>query len=83
MLRDTLPSGLGNNKMERAFHRGHRTTRMSDAKQFYSTNEVADLHPVCTRTVHRRIKGGDIKAIKFGNLVRIPSKSLQKYLAAT
>jgi len=54
---------------------------MSDTKQFYSINEVADLFGVCTRTVHRRIKGGDIKVIKFGNLVRVPSKSLQKYLA--
>jgi len=28
-------------------------------------------------------KSGDIKAIKFGSLVRIPAKSLKKYLAAT
>ena len=56
---------------------------MNEAKQFYSINEVADLFGVCTRTIHRRIKGGDIKAIKFGSLVRIPAKSLKKYLATT
>ena len=56
---------------------------MSDAKQFYSMNEVANLFGVCRRTIHRRIKDGDIKVIKFGRLVRIPAKSLKKYLAAT
>jgi excisionase family DNA binding protein len=56
---------------------------MSESKQFYSMNEVAELFGVSRLTVHRRIKGGDIKAIKFGNLVRIPAKSLKKYLAAT
>lgn len=50
-------------------------------KPFYSINEVADLFGVCRRTVHRRIKAGDIKTIKFGTLVRIPAKSLKKYLA--
>ena len=56
---------------------------MNEAKQFYSMNEVADLFGVCRRTIHRRIKDGDIKVIKFGRLVRIPAKSLKKYLAAT
>ena len=50
-------------------------------KPFYSINEVADLFEVNRRTVHRRIKAGDIKTIKFGALVRIPAKSLKKYLA--
>ena len=53
------------------------------AKQFYTMDEVADLFEVSRLTVHRRIKDGDIKAIKFGNVVRIPAKSLKKYLAAT
>ena len=56
---------------------------MSESKQFYSMNEVAELFGVSRLTVHRRIKGGDIKAIKFGNLVRIPAKAIKKYLAAT
>ena len=55
---------------------------MSEAKQFYSINEVAALFGVSRLTVHRRIKGGDIKAIKFGSLVRIPAKSLKKYISA-
>ena len=53
------------------------------AKLFYSKNEVADLFCVHPRTVHRMIKNGDIKAIKFGKVVRIPAQSLKKYLAAT
>ena len=56
---------------------------MNEAKQFYSINDVADLFGVCRMTVHRRIKDGDIRAIKFGKVVRIPAKSLKKYLAAT
>ena len=56
---------------------------MSEAKLFYSMNEVADLFGVSRLTIHRRIKSGDIKAIKFGSLVRIPAKSLKKYLAGT
>ena len=56
---------------------------MTEAKQFYSINEVADLFGVHRRTVQRRITHGDIRAIKFGKVVRIPVKSLQKYLAAT
>ena len=53
------------------------------AKLFYTIAEVGDLFGVSTRTIHRRIKSGDIKAIKFGLVVRIPAKSLKKYLAAT
>jgi excisionase family DNA binding protein len=46
-------------------------------------NEVADLFEVCRMTIHREIKRGNIKAIKFGKVVRIPAQSLKKYLAAT
>ena len=53
------------------------------AKLFYTMNEVANLFEVCRMTVHRHIKNGDIKVIKFGKVVRIPAKSLKKYLAAT
>jgi len=53
------------------------------AKLFYTMNEVAELFGVSRLTVHRRIKDGHIRVIKFGNLVRIPAKSLKKYLAAT
>jgi len=53
------------------------------AKQFYTMNEVADLFEVCRMTIHREIKRGNIKAIKFGKVVRIPAQSLKKYLAAT
>ena len=53
------------------------------AKLFYTMNEVADLFEVCRRTIHRRIQEGDIRVIKFGRVVRIPAKSLKRYLAAT
>jgi excisionase family DNA binding protein len=62
---------------------GNKESIRPAAKLFYTMNEVADLFGVSRLTVHRRIKGGDIKAIKFGNLVRIPAKAIKKYLAAT
>ena len=49
-------------------------------KKFYTIAELAEMFGVSRLTIHRRIKGGDIKAIKFGNLVRIPAASLKKYL---
>jgi excisionase family DNA binding protein len=51
-----------------------------DDKKFYSIADLADLFGVSRLTIHRRIKAGDIKAIKFGNLVRVPAASLKKYL---
>ena len=49
-------------------------------KQFYSVGDVAEIFDVSRLTVHRRIKSGDLKSIKFGNLRRIPVKAIKEFL---
>lgn len=42
--------------------------------------QVADLLKVCKMTVYRRIKAGELGAVKVGKSYRISPQSYRKYL---
>ena len=53
------------------------------AKRFYTIEDVMGMFEVSRGTVYNWRNAGDIKFVKIGNTVRIPAKSLKKYLATT
>ena len=48
---------------------------------FFTVPEVAERLHVCTRTVRRRIKDGDLVAHRIGGVVRIAESDLRAFLA--
>ena len=53
---------------------------MSDAKQYLSVEEVADLLGVNYQLIYRLVRGGDIPAIRLGRVYRIERADLDAYL---
>ena len=49
-------------------------------KLLYTKKEVAELLPVCTRTIDRWIVSNGLKASKFGRCIRIHTKDLDRYI---
>ena len=56
---------------------------MSEGKQLYRIQDVMEMFGVSRGTIYNWRNTGAIKFVKIGNTVRIPAKSLKKYLAAT
>jgi excisionase family DNA binding protein len=50
--------------------------------RFLTIAEVAQRLDVCTRTIRRWIKSGDLVAHRFGGVVRIGEGDLRAFLAA-
>ena len=46
----------------------------------YTVPEVAQLLKVSSRTVHRMVEAGTLRAVHAGRFIRIPAESLQSYL---
>jgi len=51
-------------------------------REFYLTEEVAEMLRVSTMTVYRAIKAGRLTAYKFGRDWRIRKEDLEAYLQA-
>ena len=49
-------------------------------KRLLRPQEVAEIIGSSTRTVHRRIKSGEIPAVRIGRLVRIHPDDLVRYI---
>jgi excisionase family DNA binding protein len=56
------------------------TSTAAPPPRFYSIDEVADLLRVSLRTVRRWIKGGKLRAHRFGRTLRIAHDDLQKFI---
>ena len=52
-----------------------------DVMQLLSRQRVASLLDISIETVGRRIRSGDLKAIKLGRLVRVPRSEVLRLLA--
>lgn len=50
--------------------------------EFLSPSQVADLLAISRDSVLRAVKRGDLEAVVYGRLVRIPRSSLDAFLAA-
>jgi excisionase family DNA binding protein len=57
--------------------RPHRDNQI----KFFTIGEVAERLRVCTRTVSRWIKDGDLVAHRIGGVVRIAESDLRAFLA--
>lgn len=49
-------------------------------KEYYSPKEIAETYNLNIRTVYAWIRQGRLKAIKLGDLWRIPKDSLDDFL---
>lgn len=70
-----------NSDTEPAGGRGGSRHRRRGQLHFFTIAEVADLLEVSTRTVHRWIVSGEIKAHRFGRSVRIAESDLSAFIA--
>lgn len=52
-------------------------------EKLYTTEQAAELLQCSLSTIRRRIKSGELKALKSGKLLRIPESSLQELLKPT
>lgn len=50
---------------------------------YYTPQEIAQTFKVKKSTVYFWIREGKLKAIKMGNLVRIPEKALREFIRET
>jgi len=58
-------------------------TRLPPELIFYTVLEVADILRVSERTVHNRIKAGQLRICKQGGSVRISEQDLLNYTRST
>ncbi len=49
--------------------------------KFFTLGEVAEILNVCTRTVRRWIKSGELPVHRFGTAVRIAESDLKGFIA--
>jgi len=53
---------------------------MTEQKEFYTTQELADKLRVNIMTIYRYIKAGKVKAYKIGKEFRIDKEEFNKFL---
>jgi len=53
---------------------------MKLSKDFYKTNEVADILQVTQRTMYNYITSGKLKAVKVGGIYHITKPELERFL---
>lgn len=51
--------------------------------RYYTPQEIADTFKVKKSTVYFWIREGKLRAIKMGNLVRVPEKALREFIKET
>lgn len=51
-----------------------------DEQVFYTPEEIAQRFKVQKRTVYGWIRDGKLKAIRIGNLLRVPEEALQQFI---
>lgn len=49
-------------------------------EKYYSPKEVAEMYNIAKSTVTKVIREGKLKAIRFGNVWRIPESALQDFI---
>lgn len=49
-------------------------------EKYYSPREIANKYNVTSSAVNKWIKQGKLKAIKLGNVWRIPESALQEFI---
>jgi excisionase family DNA binding protein len=49
-------------------------------KEFGTIRELSQRTGLCYRTLHRRVKEGKIKSIRFGGSVLIPRREVERIL---
>jgi len=54
--------------------------RLSDYPDVLTVAEASELLGVCTKTVYKMIKNGQIKKQNVGRLIRIPKNNIITYL---
>ena len=52
---------------------------MEDGKELFTRGQAAEVLQVGVHTVDRMIQRGELNAVRFGGLVRIPRWSLERY----
>lgn len=50
------------------------------SRQFYKTDEVADMLGVTTRSVYRYITTGQLQGVKWGKFWRVSEQSLREFM---
>ena len=53
------------------------------SEEYYSPQQISDKFNVKTRTVYAWIRQGRLKAIKLGDLWRIPQSALEEFIEAS
>jgi excisionase family DNA binding protein len=51
-------------------------------ESLYTVEELAEYWRVCTRTIRRLIKNGELAVVRIGSRVLIPESSIKAVLAA-
>lgn len=54
--------------------------RTFDHSNWRSVNEVAEILGLCTRTIYREIKQGNLRCLRFGRAIRITDSQLDEFL---
>lgn len=54
--------------------------RISDYPDILTVSEASELLGVCTKTVYKMIKNGQLKKHSIGRLIRIPKSHIVAYL---
>ncbi len=52
---------------------------MSNTTTFHDAREVAEILRVCTKTVYREIRRGNLRSTKIGNRIRISSGAIAEW----
>lgn len=52
-------------------------------EKWYTTEQAAEILQCSMSTIRRRIKSGDLKALKSGKILRIPESSLKAMMQET
>lgn len=53
---------------------------MTEEKQFYTMQEIADILTIDYVTVYRWIKAGKLKAVKLNSIVRVSKESFDEFI---
>jgi len=54
--------------------------KQENQKEFESIRELAARTDECYRTIHRAVKAGKIKSVRFGASVMIPRQEVERIL---
>lgn len=58
----------------------HSASDTRSTPEFYTPAEVAEILKLSTKTVHRRIDDGTLRAVRIGGSIRIPAEVIDELL---